>query len=499
MIDTSRNMIYHINNLNTESQRISYQMATGKVLDKGSDDAMLHTRVINVEDKLRVTEGLKLQIEKTQALNTTADASMGEIKLSLETIKLDIMKGLNSGMDRSDKLAISSNLKGVRENIFDRVNTEVDGEYLFTGSVTTNQTFVKDASYDTNGKIDFNGDGFLRKIATQPGSYRDRGVTAYDVAFYNSDTAVAGADLTFSEGERIIDEDGFEWKLNANKNRLQQYDHNGIIYDPKVEIDVSMSPSTSVEIDLGIDANADAKGNYTIKMTGDNGILHTYTYEANGTNSANDVYTDLKAQIEVDFPGAVSAMTFNDKFTLTAITPNTSLKVSIYDSDSNYDIVATNEIEATAANQATQNKYVLTAPATPIGRLFEAKHNYFDDLNIIINALDGFSTKLDGTRGDVITDDKVNDTLRTGLGQTTGQYEATNVGHGELGGRNKIFENAYDKIATQETHYNILIQEIGGADMAKLAMESKSLDLTYQALYSTISKMNQLSLVNFIN
>ena len=30
MIDTSSNMLYHIGNLNTENQRISYQMATGK-------------------------------------------------------------------------------------------------------------------------------------------------------------------------------------------------------------------------------------------------------------------------------------------------------------------------------------------------------------------------------------------------------------------------------------------------------------------------------------
>lgn len=498
MIDTSRNMIYHIGNLDTQSQRISYQMATGKAIDKGSDDAMLHARIINVEDKLTVTQGLKLQIEKSQALNTTADASMGEIKLSLDTIKLDLMKGLNSGMDRSDKLAISSNLKGVRQNMFDRVNTEVDGEYLFTGSVTTNQTFEKDADFDTNGKIDFNGDGFLRKIAIQPGSYRDRGVTAYDVAFYNSDTAVAGKTLNFSEGERIIDENGYEWKLNANKNRLQQYDHNGVIYDPKVEINVSIPESENIEIDLGIDANTNAKGNYTIKITGDDGILHTYTYEADGTKTANDVYTDLKTQIEVDFPGSVSTLTYNDRFTLSAGSANTNLKVEIFDTDSNYNIVATNETEATSESQAVQNSYTLTVPGTPEGRLFEAKHNYFDDLNIILNALDGYSTMLDGKRGPEISDDLVNDTLRDGLGQTTTQYEATNVGHGKLGGRNKIFENAYDKIATQETHYNILLQEIGGADMAKLAMESKSLDLTYQALYSTIAKINQLSLVNFL-
>ena len=416
MIDRTSSMLYHISNLNTENERISYQMASGKVLDQGSDDAMLHARVISLEDDLRITEGLKLQIEKTRALNDTADASIGETKLSLDAIKIDLMKGLNDGMDRSDKLALATNLRGIRENMIDRVNTEVDGEFLFTGSVTTNETLIKDNNFKLNGQIDFGGDGFLREIAVQPGSYRDRGVTAYDVSFYNASTATAGTKFTFTEGERIIDENGHEWKVldqngniynindtTATATSLQQYDHNGKM------VDVSIHPESKISIK--------------------------------------------------------------------ATTPQT---------------------EATGGAQAVRGTFTLDVPSTPEGRLFEAKHNYFDDLNIIINALEGNLTKLDGTKGNVANEALVDETLRTGLGQTTKQFDATNIGHGELGGRNSVFEVAYDKILTQETHYNILIQETGGADLAKLAMESKSLEMTYQALYTTISKMNQLSLINFL-
>ena len=400
MIDKSGNMLYHISNLNTENERVSYQMASGKVLDQGSDDAMLHARVISLEDDLRITEGLKLQIEKTRALNDTADTNIAETKMSLEDIKIDLLKSLNDGMDRSDKLALATNIRGIRDNIVDRVNVQVDGEYLFTGSVTTKPTLSKDTDFKLNGQVDFGGDGFLREIAVQPGSYRDRGVTAYDVSFYNASTATAGTvGFTFEDGERIIDENGNEWKLNAAKDQLQQYDHNGILTDPAVEV---------------------------------------------------------------------------------AIVANTA------------------ESEATSTSQAVRATYSLDVPATPAGRLFEAKHNYFDDLNIIINALEGHVTQLDGTKGAVILEDLVDETLRKGLEQTSMQYDATNIGHGELGGRNNVFEVAYDKILTQETHYNILIQETGGADLAKLAMESKSLEMTYQALYTTISKMNQLSLINFL-
>jgi flagellar hook-associated protein 3 FlgL len=44
MIDLSSQMIYRIGNLNAESERISYQMSTGKVLQNGSDDSVLFAR-----------------------------------------------------------------------------------------------------------------------------------------------------------------------------------------------------------------------------------------------------------------------------------------------------------------------------------------------------------------------------------------------------------------------------------------------------------------------
>ncbi len=417
MIDMSKSMLYHINNLNTESQRISYQMASGKAINLGSDDAMLHSRVINLEDKLRVTEGLSLQITKTRAINDTADSNISEVKLSLESIKLDIMKSLNDGMDRSDKLALATNLNGIRENIFDRINTEIDGEYIFTGSVTTEETLVKDSAFELNGKVEFGGDGFLRKIAVQPGSYRDRGVTAYDVAFYTNSKAYASEALTFQDGERIIDESGFEWKV---------IDDLGGIYD----------------------SNDAARTPVKIQQYDQNGIIRNPT----------------------TYPDSVIA--------ISSTTP---------------------AVEATINSQAVKMTFTTTAlPATPAGRVLEAKHNYFDDLNIIINALEGNATLLDGTKGPVINDALVDSSMKTGLEQTSWQYDATNIGHGELGGRNAVFNVAQEKIESQVTNYNILIQEYGGADLAKLAMESKSLELTYQSLYTTISKMNQLSLINFL-
>ncbi len=388
MIDMTSHMMSRISNLNTENERISYQMSTGKSLENGSDDVVKYAKLLDIEDNIRVYEGLKIQINKTTAQNEVSDSSMNEIKTTIDLIKVDLLKSLNAGMDDSAKTAIATNLKGLRENLFSIANTRVDGEYIFTGSQTTKQTFTKDADFDANGRVDFGGDAFLRSVAVEPNTYWERGITAYDVLMYNTDSAGAGDQLSFNEAERIIDENGNEWKLNSAKTTIQQYDRNGVLEVPVVELTLTTS--------------------------------------------------------------------------------------------------------------GTQTTYTTVAGAITGTRFLEAKHSFFDELNIMINALKGYSTKEDGTKDAGISGTAVTDILRDSLDRTSQQFDATNIGHAELGGRNNIFNIALERIQTKSVHYNILMQEIGGADLSKLAMESKSLEMTYQALYSTVSKMYSLSLMKFL-
>ena len=415
MIDLTNQMRSRISDLDVQNQRISYQMSTGKVIDKGSDDSVLYSKYLDIEDNLRVYEGLEQQINKTTAQNNVADSTTGEIKKTLDSIKVDLLKSLNSGMTKNDMIAVATNLDGMRETLVTLANTTVDGEYLFTGSDTTKQTFKKDPDYEINGKIDFGGNAHLRDVAVEPGVYRERGVTAHEILMYNTDTSANDDAITFTEEDIVVDQQGNTWKFvdydndgdidDDDKDRLYKINENGRVSDEYLKIS-----STEDEDE-------------------DTGKHKTYT-----TETISDAKDD----------GRIS-------------------------------------------------------PKTASGLLLETKHNVFDDLNIAINALKGYKTKLNGEKGDQISYTEIRDQLSQSLGLISQQYDATNIGHAELGGRNKIFETELERIDTKVTHYNILMQKTNGADMAKLAMESKSLELTYNALYSTVAKMNKLSLVNFIN
>lgn len=379
MISQTEKTLYRLSNLDALQQKLSYQTSTQKKLEQGSDDSVLYSRIISVDDKIRTFEGLKTQIERTKIQNNTSDSSMKEIKNIIDKIKQELIKANTSTTNDNGLAAIAANIAGSKENLYDLVNTQVEGEYVFSGSDSSVKPFEKNA----NGTISYMGDNKLRRIAVEEASYRDRGINGFDAMMYASSTAYKGDTLTFKETDRIVDQDGNEWKLNSPTNSL----------------------------------------------------LTKYDPDGNVTSDTLSV-------------------TFN----------------------------------------STTQSYTTTPAFTADGTKFEAKTNIFDLVDKIVNGL----KKVDAS-GNPISNEESRAIIASGLDNILKAYESLNVAHGELGGKNAVFEVALDRVSSKLTQYDILSQELGAADLTEIAVKAKALELTYTALYSTISKTNQLSLVNFMN
>lgn len=381
MISQIDQTMYRLKNLDSLQQKLSYQASTGKKLQDGSDDSVLYSRELVVDDKIRTFEGLKTQIERTKIQNDSSDSAMEEIKKIMESINAELIKA-NTDTTSSDGLkAIALNIAGMKENLYDLANTQVEGEYVFSGSNSSVRPFEKNSA----GEIIYQGDNKLRKVPVEEGSYRERGINGFDSMMYTSSSALRNENLTFNQNDRILDQDGNEWKLNSPTNdTLTKYD---------------------------LDGNVTAE-------------------------------------------------------TLTPV---------------NLDPVT--------------NTFSVTIPNTfPNGTKFEAKTTIFNMLDNVVNALN----KVDSV-GNPITDAQSKELIAKGLDSVKKSFDDLNIAHAELGSRNKIFLNSLDRVSSKLTQLNILSQELGAANLTEVAVKAKALELTYTALYSTISKTNQLSLVNFIN
>lgn len=205
---------YRLGNLDKYQAKLNFQMG-GSKLQFGSDDSVTFGRLTHTEDKIKTQKGIVAQIERADVLNKTSDTAMKEVKLLLEKIKAQELIKANTSTTSIEGLeAIAGVIEGYKQNLFNLANTQTEGQYVFAGSDAS----VKPFSMDAAGKVTYNGDSDLRKIAVDEGSYRERGINGIDAFFYVADSASKGATLTFKDGDRITDQDGKEWVLNIPTN-----------------------------------------------------------------------------------------------------------------------------------------------------------------------------------------------------------------------------------------------------------------------------------------
>ncbi|MCT7909859.1 flagellar hook-associated protein 3 [Arcobacter lacus] len=223
MIAQVNSSLYRLNNMNNAQDKLNYQMG-GDKLQYGSDDSMLFGRLTLISDKILTQTGIKDQIDRTKALNSSADDALAEAKENvIEYIKSELIKANTDTTGEEGLIAIAQGIEGKKQNLLDLANTQVEGQYVFSGSDSSVKAFTMDA----NGKVTYNGNDSLRKIAVDEGSYRESGINGFEAFFYTTDSALKGETLTFEADSRIIDQDGNEWTLDTVANTLSKKNWDG--------------------------------------------------------------------------------------------------------------------------------------------------------------------------------------------------------------------------------------------------------------------------------
>lgn len=367
---------YRLGNMDRYQSKLNFQMG-GRKLQFGSDDSVTFGRLVHTDDKIKTQTGIKEQIERADVLNKTSDTAMKEIKILLEKIKAEELIKANTSTTSIEGLeAIAKVIEGYKQNIFDMANTQTEGQYVFAGSDASIKPFTMDAS----GKVTYNGDSNLRKIAIDDGSYRERGINGIDAFFYVANSGLKGDILSFKENDKIIDQDGKEWMFDNVANTLTKTNWDG---------------STEV----------------------------------------------------------------------LPVTP--------------------------VGTPATE--YTTTLPNVD-GTKFEAKRSTFDMLDDAIKSLRG----IDALGNPTLTYEDRRAGISEAIDNATKSYDSAIIAHSDLGAKNKTFEVSKERLDSKITQLRALDIELGNSNLSEVAVELKSLEISYAALYSTINRTFELSLVNFM-
>jgi flagellar hook-associated protein 3 FlgL len=123
--------------------RTERRIATGKVINKPSDDPAGMGRVLNYRKTLSQIDQYNLTIDKAK---TRVDYS--ETVLAAVSDLVQQAKNIAAGTDKENSATMAQNISEIKDQILSLANSKLNGNYIFGGSQTQTAPFAADGTYN---------------------------------------------------------------------------------------------------------------------------------------------------------------------------------------------------------------------------------------------------------------------------------------------------------------------------------------------------------------
>jgi flagellar hook-associated protein 3 FlgL len=148
----NRNFLENVNQLKTRLDKAQEEVSTGKTVNRLSDDPFAASQasrlmsVIGSNDQfIEMNDRLKGKLEVT-------DTVLQSMIRNLDSVQALAAQALSGSTTAEARSALAGDVEGIRQQMLSAGNTQLNGSYIFAGTMTTAAPFV-----DTAGVVTYNG------------------------------------------------------------------------------------------------------------------------------------------------------------------------------------------------------------------------------------------------------------------------------------------------------------------------------------------------------
>lgn len=157
-------------NQRTISRLANYQeqLSSGKRINQVSDDPGAARSALRYRAESMQTTKYLDNITKGDSFITASDSAMEQMSQVLNDAKSLAVQGANGTQDAASRKALGQSVDSLLTRLVDLANTVHDGRYLFSGTATFTQPFVRSADGAT---VDYQGNLDTFEVQIGPGSH----------------------------------------------------------------------------------------------------------------------------------------------------------------------------------------------------------------------------------------------------------------------------------------------------------------------------------------
>lgn len=234
---TYRSLQSFLDRTTDKLQSLQLQAATGKRLNRPSDDPTAISPVLSARTQIQASERFIETIESGLDRVDNMDGYLDGIENNMVRIREISIASVNGTLNAEDRLTYADEVSQLRASLIDSGNAQVDGRYIFSGYSEKTKPFTLNPNYpapDPN-PVSYNGDNGTVQYEISPNELIDINLTgnAFMLGDANNDgTTDAGAVDIFAvitsieEALRANDPSGVEAQmddLEIGANQVRGY------------------------------------------------------------------------------------------------------------------------------------------------------------------------------------------------------------------------------------------------------------------------------------
>ncbi len=242
-LSSQNNIMNQTKNLNN----LNHKIATGKEIEKASDDPVLKQKIMHENKLLQESGTWKKNINEALNQLQTTENTLQSVHETLSMVRDITVQMANDTANANDRLQARQRVLNAMKDIVDYGNTQIDGFYIFGGYSTGSKPFEDDGTY--------NGDENSRKLEISKGVTKKIGFPGNEVFTGMKGGVQVGRNIfttlqNLAEDLLNNDVEGVRSRISEIDEGLEQVSKNqtesGIIQQ-EVQITDSILETTKVE------------------------------------------------------------------------------------------------------------------------------------------------------------------------------------------------------------------------------------------------------------
>jgi len=552
-------MIYNLDNNLERINDYQNQMASGKKIDKPSDDPVLASRVLKYRSDLSQLDMFEQNAEDARSWMDITESSVNDAIQTMQRIRELTVKAASGVYTLEEKETIASEIEELRDHIIQDGNTNYAGRYVFSNYYTDEPLFNDDGTYNIpmTSQVVNTREPIIYGIAV--GEEMDVNTSPVDVFGYVQTTDALYSDIPdgsgvgtaatkavksgtfdlnrdFSTG--VNDDATIDIVVDGTTYTIQSADLTGMIAgsaNPHEKGDITNLFNNADDgggnlLETVADVYFDPTGALTIKSktygvgsnvniayNGDSGggLTAADLQAAVGIAPGADVGTDITDPVIFDAAKTIDPAGFADPLIVQEYRDNTFVLTLNGE---------TKEIQLDPADPLTSVADLSTAVQNAIDAAFPgpevavtvaggpAPNEYLsfttvnqpndgDPPELQIETVQATESQLISDINNLITDlrnDENSDVLTTHIGFIDVDLNRMLTAESDIGARNTRVELVLNRIGENNLTYTSLMSEAQDADMAEVIMHYQNAQNVYRASLSTGAQTIQPTLIDFI-